>query len=91
MGYSVFGYVIGARRFTNGNIEIDFFHDDDKTTILKYSIDSKDSNLTQALADNLANTLGTDICVEIFFDNDANITHIEFEECDYDDDTQDLR
>lgn len=90
MSYSVFGYVIGARRYTNGNIEIDFFHDN-KTTILKHLADSKISNFTKELADNLANTLGTDICAEIFFDNDGNTTHIEFEECDYDDDTEDLR
>ena len=90
MSYSVFGYVIGIRRYSNGNIEIDFFHDD-KTTILKHSVDSKGSNLTKELADNLANTLGTDICVEIFFDADGNTTHIEFEECDYDDEAEDLR
>ena len=90
MSYSVFGDVIGARRYANGNIEIDFFHDE-KTTVLKHSVDSKESNLTKDLADNLANTLGTDICVEIFFDADGNTIYIEFEECDYDEEAEDLR
>jgi hypothetical protein len=30
----------------------------------------------------MASTLAKDVCVEIFFDNDGNPTHIELEECD---------
>lgn len=90
MTYSIFGYVIGVRRFNNGDIEVDFFHDDDKTTILKFSNESKGSILSKDLAESLANTLGTDICTELFFDGAENISYIEFEECDYDD-SEDLR
>ena len=30
----------------------------------------------------MASTLATNICIEIYFDDDNNPTHIELEECD---------
>lgn len=83
---SLFGQVIGVRKFATGDVEIDFFHDD-KVTEFKYSSDpSRLGNLPKPLADSLASTLATNICSEIFFDNNGNLTHIELEECDDDDD-----
>ncbi|MDX1595671.1 MAG: hypothetical protein R3327_01895 [Nitrosopumilaceae archaeon] len=77
---------MGVRKFTNGDIEIDFFHDDE---ILEYrysSSDSEKSELTKELAETLASTLASDICVEMFFDEQENLIYIELEECDYEED-----
>ena len=30
----------------------------------------------------MVSTLATDVCVELFFGNDGNPTHVELEECD---------
>ena len=86
MTFSIFGEVVGVRKFTNGDIEIDFFHDDE---ILEYrysSSDSEKSELTKELAETLASTLASDICVEMFFDEQENLISIELEECDYEED-----
>jgi hypothetical protein len=77
--------VVGVRKFANGNIEIDFYHDDEIIEY-KYSINSNTSdNFPKELADTLASTLGSDICIEIYFEENGTPTHIELEECDYDD------
>jgi len=77
--------VIGVRKFANGNIEIDFYHDDEIIEY-KYSTNSNTSdNFPKELADTLALTLGSDICIEIYFEENGTPTHIELEECDYDD------
>lgn len=83
MTFSIFGQVVGVRKFTNGDIEIDFFHDDE---ILEYRYSSemgKNDNFPKELAETLALTLASDICAEIFFDENHIPTHIELEECDY--------
>jgi hypothetical protein len=84
LSYSIFGQVVGVRKFTNGDIEIDFYHEDELTEY-KYSANSSvPGNFTKELAETLASTLASDICVEIYFDDSGNLTHIELEECDYD-------
>ena len=56
----------------------------------KYSSNSTlDSNFPKDIAETLASTLASDICVEIYFDDNRNPTHIELEECDYDDEDDD--
>ena len=84
MSYSIFGQVIRVRKFASGDIEIDFLHDD-QITEYRYSLNSgKFGNLSKELAETLASTLATDICVEINFDENGILVHIELEECDYD-------
>jgi hypothetical protein len=78
--------VVGVRKFANGDIEIDFYHEDELTEY-KYSVNSDISgNFPKELAETLASTLASDICVEIYFNENGNPTHIELEECDYDND-----
>lgn len=85
MVYSIFGQVVGVRKYANGNIEIDLYHEDEITEY-KYSSNSNvGHNFPKELAETLASTLASDICVEIYFDDNQNPTHIELEECDYDD------
>ena len=82
MSYSLFGQVMGVRKFTNGDIEIDFYHED-KITEYRYSSDpSRLGNFSKELAETLATTLATGICIEIYFGEDGNPTHVELEECD---------
>jgi len=89
LAYSIFGQVVGVRKYVNGNIEIDFYHEDEITEY-KYSSNSTlDSNFPKDIAETLASTLASDICVEIYFDDNRNPTHIELEECDYDDEDDD--
>jgi hypothetical protein len=84
LSYSIFGQVIGVRKFTYGDIEIDFFHED-KITEYRYSSNSSIlGNFPKELAETLASTLASDICIEIHFDENGNPTHVELEECDYD-------
>ena len=86
MSYSIFGQVVGVRKFANGDIEIDFYHDDELTEY-KYSANSTMlGNFPKELSETLASTLASDICVEIYFDENGSPTHIELEECDYDND-----
>ena len=89
MAYSIFGQVVGVRKYVNGNIEIDFYHEDEITEYKYSSNSSMDSNFPKDLAETLASTLASDICVEIYFDDNRNPTHIELEECDYDDEDDD--
>lgn len=90
MSDSIFGQLVGVRKFTNGDIEVDFYHDD-KITEYRYSSDSSRlGNFPKELTETLASTLATDICIEIFFGSDGNPTHIELEECGDDSDDEDL-
>jgi len=87
---SIFGQVVGVRKFTNGDIEVDFYHED-KITEYRYSSDSSRlGNFPKELTETLVSTLATDICIEIFFGSDGNPTHIELEECGDDSDDEDL-
>lgn len=84
MSYSLFGQVLGVRKFANGDIEVDFYHEDEVTQYRYSSDSSRLSNFPKELTEALASTLATDICIEIFFGDDGNPTHIELEECDDD-------
>jgi len=81
---SIFGQVVGVRKFTNGDIEIDFYHEDEITEYRYSSNSSRLSNFPKNLSETLASTLATDICIEIYFDENNNPTHVELEECDDD-------
>jgi len=84
LSYSIFGQVVGVRKYANGDIEIDFYHDDELTEY-KYSSNSNIlDNFPKELAETLASTLTSDICIEIYFNENGSATHIELEECDYD-------
>lgn len=77
--------MVGVRKYANGDIELDFYHDDELTEY-KYSSNSNLlGNFPKELAETLASTLASDICVEIYFNESGSPTHIELEECDYDD------
>ena len=82
MTNSVFGQVVGVRRFSNGDIEIDFYHEDEVSTYRYSSDPSRLGNFPKNLIEPLCSVLATDICVEIFFDDSGNPSHIEMEECD---------
>ncbi|QUC64756.1 hypothetical protein NsoK4_00215 [Nitrosopumilus sp. K4] len=86
MAHSIFGEVVGVRKFTNGDIEIDFFHEDEITEYRYSSDPSRLSNFPKELAETLASTLASDICVEIYFEDDGTPSYVELEECDYDED-----
>ena len=82
MSYSLFGQVMGVRKFTNGDIEIDFYHEDEITEYRYSSEPGRLGNFPKELAKTLASTLATNICIEIYFGEDGNPTHVELEECD---------
>ncbi|MBT5200737.1 MAG: hypothetical protein HOK63_06090 [Thaumarchaeota archaeon] len=89
MSHTLFGQVVGVRKFTNGDIEVDFHHEEIITEFRYSSDSSRLGNFPKELIETLASTLATDICIEIFFE-DGNPTHIELEECDDDlDDEED--
>ncbi len=85
MAFSIFGQVVGVRKFANGDIEIDFFHDDEIIEYRYSSDPNRIGNLPRELAETLASTLASDICAEIFFDDNEVPTYVELEECDYED------
>jgi hypothetical protein len=90
LSYSIFGQVVGVRKYVNGDIELDFFHDEELTEY-KYSQNlNPKSNFPKVLAETMASTLATDICVEIYFEEDGTPSHIELEECDYDETNEDF-
>lgn len=91
MSHSLFGQVVGVRKFANGDIEVDFHHEEIITEFRYSSDSSRLGNFPKELTETLASTLATDICIEIFFGDDGNPTHIELEECDddLDDDLED--
>ena len=89
MTTSVFGEVIKVRKFTNGDIEIDFHHEE-QITEYRYSADpGRLGNFPKDLAETLVSTLDTTICVEIFFQDDGIPSYIELEQCDDEDDEYD--
>ena len=88
MTHSIFGQVITVRKFANGDIEVDFYHDDEITTYRHSSDPSRLGNFPKELTETLASTLSTDACIEIFFGDDGNPTYIELEECDDEDDLE---
>ena len=85
MSSSIFGQVVGVRKFPDGTIEIEFYHEDEITEFL-YSpnTDISGNSMPKILAESLASTLASNICVEIYFGDDGVVTHIELEECDDD-------
>ena len=87
MTSSIFGEVIRVRKFSNGDIEIDFYHEE-QITEYRYSADpSRLGNFPKNLAkkETLALTLDTTICVEIFFQDDGIPSYLELEQCEDDD------
>ena len=88
MVYSIFGQVTTVRKFVNGDIEVDFYHDDEITTYRYSSDPNRLGNFPKELTETLISTLSTDTCIEIFFEDKGNPTYIELEECedDLDDD-----
>ena len=89
MTTSIFGEVIRVRKFTNGDIEIDFHHEE-QITEYRYSADpGRLGNFPKDLAETLASTLDSSICIEIFFQNDGLPGHIELEQCDDDEEEDD--
>ena len=89
MTSSIFGEVVGVRKYANGDIEVDFYHEDEITEY-RYSSDSgRLSNFPKELIETLASTLASGICVEIYFEDNGNPSHIELEECDYDEEDDD--
>ena len=84
MSDSIFGQVTAVRKFVNGDIEVDFYHEDELTTYRYSSDPSRLGNFPKELIEILVSTLATDICIEIFFGDDGNPTHVELEECDDD-------
>lgn len=89
MSNSIFGEVIKVRKFRNGDIEIDFHHDE-QITQYRYSDDpSRLGNFPKDLAETLASTLNTDICIEIFFQDDGIPSYLELEQCEDEDEDDD--
>ena len=88
MVYSIFGQVTTVRKFVNGDIEVDFHHDDEITTYRYSSDPNRLGNFPKELTETLISTLSTDTCIEIFFEDNGNPTYVELEECedDLDDD-----
>ena len=84
MSYSLFGQVMGVRKFANGDIEIDFYHEDEITEYRYSSDPGRLGNFPKELTETLVSTLSTNICIEIYFGEDGNPTHVELEECDDD-------
>jgi len=86
LSYSIYGKIIGVRKFANGDIEVDFYHEADQITEYRYSSDSNQlSNFPKELIETLVSTLDSNICVEIYFEDNGNPTYVELEECDEDD------
>ncbi len=75
---------MGVRKFANGDIEVDFYHEDEITEYRYSSEPGRLGNFPKELAETLASSLATNICIEIYFDEDGNPTHVELEECDDD-------
>ena len=89
MTTSIFGQVVGVKKFANGDIQVDFYHDE-KITEFRYSSDaSRLGNFPKELAETMASTLATEICIEIFFDENGTPSYIDLEECDDEDDFED--
>jgi hypothetical protein len=86
---SIFGEVIRVRKFSNGDIEIDFHHEE-QITEYRYSADpGRLGNFPKNLAETLVSTLDTNICIEIFFQDDGIPSHVELEQCEDEDEDKD--
>lgn len=84
MGNIVSGYVSKVKRYTNGEIDIGFFSDDEEIELHYFINSTKGGSLTREIANALADTLGHNIWAEIQF-NDENIaTSVELQEFDID-------
>ena len=79
--------MVGIRKFVNGDVEVDFYHEDEITEYRYSSDPGRLDSFPKELIETLASTLATNICTEIYFSEDGNPTHIELEECD--DDSED--
>ena len=89
MTSSIFGEVIKVRKFSNGDIEIDFHHEE-QITEYRYSADpGRLGNFPKNLAETLVSTLDTNICIEIFFQDDGIPSHVELEQCEDEDELDD--
>lgn len=86
--HSIFGQVITVRKFTHGDVEFDFYHEDEIITYRYSSDPNRLGNFPKDLIEILVSTLATDVCVEIFFGDDGNPTHVELEECDDEEDLE---
>ncbi len=89
MTSSVFGEVIKVRKFTNGDIEIDFHHEEKIIEYRHSNAPGKLGNFPKNLAETLASTLDTNVCIEIFFHDNGTPSHIELEQCGDDEDEYD--
>jgi hypothetical protein len=85
---SLFGKVVAVRKFVSGEIEIDFQHEEEVSNY-RYSSESSKCNFPKELAETLITAINFGICVEIFFDDSGNPTHLQLEECDEDDEFDD--
>jgi len=88
LAQSIFGQVTTVRKFSNGDIEVDFYHEDELTTYRYSSDPSRLGNFPKELIEILVSTLSTDICIEIFFGDDGSPSYVELEECDDEDDLE---
>ena len=88
MAHSIFGEVTAVRKFVNGDIEVDFYHEDELTTYRYSSDPSRLGNFPKELMEILVSTLATNICIEIFFGDDGNPSYVELEECDDEEDDE---
>jgi len=62
-----------------------------KITEYRYSADpGKLGNFPKNLAETLASTLDTNVCIEIFFHDNGTPSHIELEQCGDDDQDEKL-
>ena len=86
MSHSIFGQVTGVRKFSNGDIEVDFHHEDEVIEYRHSSDPSRLSNFPKELMDTLVSTLASGICIEIYFDDEDHPTHVGLEECGDDED-----
>ncbi len=66
--HSIFGQIITVRKFTHGDVEFDFYHEDEIITYRYSSDPNRLGNFPKDLIEILVSTLATDICVEIFLE-----------------------
>ena len=89
MAYSIFGHVVAVRKFANGDVEVDFQHEKEIITYRHSSDSGRLGNFPKELIEILVTTLSTYICVDIFFGDDGNPTHVELMECEDEEDESD--
>ena len=84
MSFSLFGQIVGVRKYVNGDIEVDFYHEDEIAEYRYFSDENQTNAFPKELIETLASTLATNVCVEIYFDDQNNPTYVELEECEDD-------